>query len=183
MTLFDGLLDRAVGYALGSLGAVTSEQLAGPTPCRAWDLRALLRHLDDSLAALHEGLTSGRVATLPASGSVVEDPVASVRARAVELIGQPESSDTVAIADHALQAGLLIVVGALEVTAHGWDIGQACCLGRPIPPRLAADLLALAPIVITDETRPEQFGMPVAVSEAASHSDRLIAFLGRDPTA
>jgi uncharacterized protein (TIGR03086 family) len=178
----DEPLDRAVAYALGSLNVVTLDRLTSTTPCRGWDLTALLRHLDDSLAALHEGLTFGRVAALPTPADVGGDLVACVRARAVQLIGQSESSSTVTIAERELPRGVLAVVGALELTVHGWDIARACGLDRPIPPRLAAELLAVAPMVVTEATRPEQFGVPVMLSRAASNADRLIAFLGRDPS-
>src|SRR5690349_23901912 len=50
----DGLLERAIGYTLGSLLLVTPAAMTRPTPCADWDLGALLRHMDDSLAALHE---------------------------------------------------------------------------------------------------------------------------------
>jgi uncharacterized protein (TIGR03086 family) len=56
------LLERAIGYALGNLRAVTSDLLARPTPCSRWDLRALLEHMDDSLAALQEAADLGHVA-------------------------------------------------------------------------------------------------------------------------
>jgi uncharacterized protein (TIGR03086 family) len=178
----DGLLDRAVAYALGSLNVVTLDWLTGPTPCRGWDLAALLGHLDDSLAALHEGLTFGRVTALPTPSEAGDDLVASVRARAVQLIGRSGSSSTVTIAERVLRQGALAVVGALELTVHGWDIARACGIDRPMPPRLAAELLAVAPMVVTQATRPGQFGMPVMLSGPASNADRLIAFLGRDPS-
>ena len=34
------LLERAMGYTLGSLVLVTPDDMANPTPCAAWDLRA-----------------------------------------------------------------------------------------------------------------------------------------------
>ena len=53
------LLERAVGYTLGQLHAVTTADLSRPTPCACWDLRELLEHMDDSLAAVTEALNVG----------------------------------------------------------------------------------------------------------------------------
>ncbi|WP_084961029.1 maleylpyruvate isomerase family mycothiol-dependent enzyme [Thermoactinospora rubra] len=55
------LLERAISYTRGSLVLVTPEDLTRPTPCAAWDLRALLAHMDDSLAALSEAADVGEV--------------------------------------------------------------------------------------------------------------------------
>jgi len=45
------LLEPSVSYALGVVLVVTPELLRRPTPCREWDLRMLLRHACESLAA------------------------------------------------------------------------------------------------------------------------------------
>src|SRR6266511_4033250 len=50
------LLERATGYTLGSLHLVTPAAMERPTPCRDWDLRALLAHMDDALVALQEAV-------------------------------------------------------------------------------------------------------------------------------
>jgi uncharacterized protein (TIGR03086 family) len=55
------LLERAITYALGSLRLVTPDAMDNPTPCAEWNLRALLRHLDDSFLVLERALTVGRV--------------------------------------------------------------------------------------------------------------------------
>jgi uncharacterized protein (TIGR03086 family) len=52
---------RALRYALVAAVGVTPELMTRPTPCRGWDLRMLLIHATDSLAALAEGLDDGRV--------------------------------------------------------------------------------------------------------------------------
>ncbi|MFC4913632.1 maleylpyruvate isomerase family mycothiol-dependent enzyme [Actinomadura gamaensis] len=59
------LLARGAAYALSGLATVVPEALARPTPCAEWDLRALLWHLDDSVAALTEALTGGVVLDEP----------------------------------------------------------------------------------------------------------------------
>ncbi|WP_369199817.1 maleylpyruvate isomerase N-terminal domain-containing protein [Streptomyces sp. PU-14G] len=59
------LLRRAVGYALGNAQCVTPALLARPTPCAAWGLGGLMAHVDDSLAALHEGFAEGVVTLHP----------------------------------------------------------------------------------------------------------------------
>ena len=61
------LLEPSISYALGVVLAVTPELLPRPTPCREWDLRTLLRHACESLAAFGEGIEAGRVGLDPAA--------------------------------------------------------------------------------------------------------------------
>lgn len=177
------LLERAIGYTLGSLHVVTPLALTRPTPCDAWDLRALLVHMDDSLAALHEAIGCGRVDLVAAPhAEPAADPVASLRARACHLLGVCTGApprDRVAVGDLHMPAGLMFAAGAVEIAVHGWDVARACGHPRPIPPALAAELLALAPLLITDADRPVRFAAARTPSPSAGAEDRLLAFLGR----
>jgi uncharacterized protein (TIGR03086 family) len=181
-----GLLERAINYTLGALHPVTAEDLAAPTPCRSWDLRALLAHLDESLLALHEAVALGHVTLTRAdesAGVPPGDPVAAVRARAGALLGAWTSTRRadVMVGDAALTTGILATAGALEVAVHGWDVARAAGRGRPLPPVLAEEMLALSPFLVTDADRPARFAAPVALPAPASAGDRLLAFLGRRP--
>lgn len=183
-----GLLERAIGHALGSVAAVAPGLLSHPTPCSDWDLQALLRHVNESLAALCEGIDTGRIGSDPpadAGDGLAADLAATFRDRARRLLGALTSADhhdqVIAIVDRPLLASVVAGAGAIELAVHGWDISRACGQHRPIPPRLAADLLTICPLVITEATRHPQFAAPVTVSPLASASDRLVAFLGRRP--
>ncbi|MGA8209933.1 MAG: hypothetical protein WB798_07235, partial [Nocardioidaceae bacterium] len=59
------LLERAVGYTRGALLLAGGSRLDAGTPCAAWDLRALLLHLHDSLAALTDAADLGYVDPVP----------------------------------------------------------------------------------------------------------------------
>jgi uncharacterized protein (TIGR03086 family) len=181
-----GLLERAVDYALGCLDAATGADLAAPTPCAAWDLRALLDHLDDSLLVLHEAAALGRVYP-DHGGHVAEqgvDPVALLRARATRLVGAwaaPAPRREVAFGDLELTTAIVTTTGALEVAVHGWDVARACGADRPIPPLLADEMLDLSVLLVTSPDRPGRFAAPVAPPAGAAPGDRLVAFLGRHP--
>lgn len=179
-----GLLAGAIQYALGSLTRVTPGLLPARTPCAAWDLGTLLEHISDSLAALYEGIATGYVGLAPA---IAGDPggrlVAAVREQASRLLvaaATAEEAD-IAIGDRCLAASIVTAVGAVEIAAHGWDVAEACGGHRPIPPALAAGILDLVPLVVTDDTRDARFAAPVDVSPLASPGDRLVALLGRRP--
>ncbi|GAB3491234.1 uncharacterized protein (TIGR03086 family) [Amycolatopsis cihanbeyliensis] len=178
-----GLLERAINYALGNLRLVTPPDLANPTPCREWDLRALLEHLGDSLDALHEAVEPGRVELDGPSGSRPDDPVTTVRERASRLLGawtNAEGHDLVSIAGRPLTSGIVTSTGAVEVTVHGWDVAAACHARRPIPATLAREILPLAPLVVTEQDRPTRFAAPVP-SGGGAPGEQLLAFLGRRP--
>ncbi|MTD58388.1 TIGR03086 family metal-binding protein [Amycolatopsis pithecellobii] len=177
-----GLLERAINYMLGSLHLVTPALLSRPTPCRDWDLRELLAHLDDSLLALHEAADLGQV-TLDAAEFARADPVAAVKNRAGHLLAAWSAASvpgTVAVSGSPLTAGILTSAGAVEVAVHGWDVAQACGHHRPLPEALAEELLDLAPFFIADHDRPGRFEPPLLVSPLASANDRLLAFTGRN---
>jgi uncharacterized protein (TIGR03086 family) len=180
------LLERAINYTLGSLHLVGPDGLTRRTPCTGWDLRALLGHLDDSLAALREAVEVGQVGLTPAAADAPPpaDPVAALRSRACQLLGAWTGSRgrrLVAVGDQPLFAGLVTAAGAVEVAVHGWDVAAACGRYRPIPPGLAGELLPLTPLLVTDADRPARFAAPVPVARAASAGDRLVAYLGRHP--
>ncbi len=183
------LLEPSISYALGVVLAVTPELLSRPTPCRGWDLRMLLRHASESLAALNEGIEGGRVGLDPAAeyGDLAADPARAFRDRACQLLdawtGPGHQRQVIEIVGCPLEASVLAAAAALEVAVHGWDISRACGQRQPIPRVLATDLLVIAPVLVPGAGRHPLFAAPVTVAATATPSDRLAAFLGRPPRA
>jgi uncharacterized protein (TIGR03086 family) len=186
------LLVDAVSYALGNVAGVTRDLLAQPTPCRGWDLRTLLRHGCESLAALDEGFASGCVRLTADNDSThaecmdANKPAELFAARACALLDSWAAADwpAVAVGGWPLATEVVAAAGALEIAVHGWDIAQASGSRLPIPPLLAVSLLDLAPLLITGTDRAPLFAAPlfaapIPVACDASASDKLTAFLGR----
>ncbi|GAA1586428.1 maleylpyruvate isomerase family mycothiol-dependent enzyme [Kribbella sancticallisti] len=181
------LLEQAIRYATGSVDSVVDGFGSLPTPCVEWDLHALLLHLNDSIAALQQGVEFGHVAVDESRGP--QDPtcvlVTSFRSRVQRLLsscrtGAP-AGRLVTVDGVSLPTGKVVVTGAVEVAVHGWDISVACGNHRPIPDPLALGMLTLSQLMVDDGMRASLFGPPVAVSPLAGPSDQLVAFLGRHP--
>jgi uncharacterized protein (TIGR03086 family) len=147
----------------------------------------LLRHVSASLAAIHEGIDADCIALFPSGedADVASDPARAFRDRAGRLLGACASPDrqheVIHIADGLFSRGAMAGAGALEIAVHGWDISRACGHCQPIPHELAADLLAIAPLLVPGTDRRPLFAAPVPVPPKASPSDQLAAFLGRSP--
>ncbi|MDQ1044266.1 TIGR03086 family metal-binding protein [Streptomyces sp. V4I2] len=173
------LLERSLAYALGSVAGVAPGGLGRRTPCAQWDLGELLGHLDDSLDALHEGLTGGRIGLFPGEPSA--DPACGFRRRAGAVLGAWAAgpAERVLVGQRPLEVRLMVAVGAVEIAVHGWDVAQAYARGRPIPEALAAELLPVARCVVEEADRGVRFAEPVAVSSCAPPEARLLGFLGR----
>ena len=103
--------------------------------------------------------------------------VESLQQKACALLGiwsAPTRPD-VRVGDADLATDLLISTAALEITVHGWDVGQATGKGDPIPEGLARALLPVAHQVVDDADRGIRFGSPCPVSDEASYDERLRA--------
>ncbi|MEV3921064.1 maleylpyruvate isomerase family mycothiol-dependent enzyme [Actinomadura coerulea] len=183
------ILERSIGFLLTTVQHVARPMLTHPTPCAAWDLNTLLLHVGDSLAAVHEGLTAGRVGIRPVAADLGGDPVSALRVRAVRVLrhtmassGRPGvGAETAAIGDRCLPVAAVTGAGALEAAVHGWDVAQATGARRPIPADLAADLLDVSRTLAPPRGRLPLFCEPVEPGPRASAGDRLVAFLGRRP--
>jgi uncharacterized protein (TIGR03086 family) len=172
------LLDRALGYTRVVLADVTADHLSCPTPCRGWDLRDLLAHMDDALDAFGEA-AGGRVTFPPPARDDLR--VDRLQAKACALMGlwsgPPPHGVRIGNADLATEQ--LVAAAALEITVHGWDVGRVVSGGRPIPGQLADALLPLAHRLVSDADRGRRFAEPLSVEATAPAHVRLLAFLGR----
>jgi uncharacterized protein (TIGR03086 family) len=176
------LLERSLAYTRVMLADVRPDQLDRPTPCAGWTLGHLLAHMEDALDAFTEA-AAGRVEVDPVPP--IETRVEALREKACALLGawtaaRPASAE-VAVGDVGLDAPLLVATAALEITVHGWDVGQATGRGTRIPDDLARGLLTVAQHVIDATDRGPRFAGPHPAPARAASDQRLLAWTGRVP--
>lgn len=174
------LLDRSLAYTRVLLSDVRPDLLDRPTPCAGWTLGDLLAHMEDSLDAFTDA-AAGRVevAPVPPASTRVE----SLRDKACALLGAwtaARSAPTeVEIGDLGLDAPVLIATAALEITVHGWDVGQATGRRTRVPGDLAEGLLVVARHLIGPDDRGPSFASPRPVRPDAPADVRLLSWTGR----
>ncbi|MBV9831880.1 MAG: TIGR03086 family protein [Marmoricola sp.] len=177
------VLDSAVTYTHATLQRARRSPLTLPTPCADWDLGTLLLHMEDSLATIGEAAELGRV-------DVADNPRRDGADRLVDRIVQRAcvtrsawlqrlTSAPIAVGDLALGRDTLVLVGALEIAVHGWDVAEATGWPSPLPEDLAVRLYDVALAVVTPTERGRRFGPAVDVPPTASAGRRLLAHLGR----
>ena len=177
------VLDSAVTWTHSCLQLARTSDLTAPTPCRDWDLGQLLAHMEDALEALGEAAALGRVRVSdlgqrPDPGRTIDRIVQRACATRAAWLHRLTSAP-VGVGDLSLGRDTLAMVGALEITVHGWDVAQAVGSNRRIPEDLAVRLYDAALAVVTPDERGTRFAEAVLVSADAPISTRLLAHLGR----
>lgn len=176
------LLERALAYTRVLLADVGPDDLDRPTPCAGWTLGQLLAHMEDALDAFTEA-GAGRVEIDPVQET--ETRVEALREKACALLAAWTSAgpatEEVAVGEVHLDAPLLVATAALEITLHGWDVGQATGRRTRIPDDLARGLLAIAERVIDPGDRGPRFAGPRPSPDGADSDERLLAWTGRVP--
>jgi uncharacterized protein (TIGR03086 family) len=169
---------------------VGAGQLADPTPCSEWDVRALLNHV---VGTLHLGaaLLSDRrpevgmgPGGLPATDLVGDEPAKAYRVGVEDLLAA--ASGDALDRPHSTPLGEVpgAVLGGfttLDILVHGWDLARATRQDETLPADVAERVLAFAHQTISDETRAPRIGPAVQIGADGSATDRLVAYLGRHP--
>jgi len=191
----------AFEYAVASTAEIikgTGPDQAGlPTPCSEWDVRALLSHVIGTLW-LTEALFTGQAPRypmapggLPGPGLDGSDPggddpaaaYAEASAAALAAVGAGDALSRAHVTPLGEMPGpLLAGFTILDIAVHGWDLARATGQPADLDGRLAAHVLAFAEQALaTPQTRGPRIGPAQPVPDAAPVTQRLAAYLGRQP--
>jgi uncharacterized protein (TIGR03086 family) len=187
------LLDADAAATRGSVEIVSRiapSDLSMPTPCAAWDLRALLAHM----TVQHRGfaaVAAGRSVSWEPIPS--DDPVADYASAASEVIAafaapgvleRPFVLPEIPRAPH-FPGRVAIGFHLVDYVVHGWDVART--LGLPYAPaeEVLAATLPLARAVPDRDARVAAgaaFGPGLPVAAGAPALDEILLRLGRDPS-
>lgn len=170
--------------------AITPERLGDPTPCRDYDVRALLNHLLYWGPSLVGAATDARVPP-PAAGErevdlTAGDWAADIDAHLDRLVagwGRPEAWEgtTRLAGPDPTPAPMIGGMVVTELVVHGWDLARA--LGqRPRWDDQVVEFLH-GELVRTAELGRQlgAYGPAVPVPDSAPLLDRVLGLTGRDP--
>jgi uncharacterized protein (TIGR03086 family) len=176
----------ALGLILAGYGklvaGVTRAQWEAPTPCKNWDVRALVNHVVMGqavfIAALH-----GQVRPDVTADFLGDDPLGNFRSSSQMLLTAFEldgaMSKTIKVPFGEIPGFGAMHLRAIEALVHGWDLSQAT--GQPIS--FAEDLtaveLAFARAAIGAVPREGRFDVEQPVAADAPALEQLAALLGR----
>ena len=159
----------------------SAEDWARPSPVSAWTARDVVGHLVEWLPGF---ISRADVALTPVA--VADDPAAAWRQRAEEVQSVLEERSDVVYSSPMF--GDMPLGSAIDqfytndVWMHSWDLARALGVDFDLgAERSAETLTAMRPM---DELLRSsgQFGPQVPVADDAPAQDRLVAFIGRDPS-
>jgi uncharacterized protein (TIGR03086 family) len=181
------LLSRALDQTGELIAKVDPAQAVRPTPCKSWDVRALIGHVVEEtyrFASVSGGPPQ------PADMSLGDDWAGAYRKAADTLLkawqrpGALEQTQTHPFGD--VPGSWAVDQQITELTSHAWDIAKATGQSTDLDPELGQRALDwgrqnLRPEFRGDEADGFYIGAEVPVADDAPLYDLLAAFGGRDP--
>jgi uncharacterized protein (TIGR03086 family) len=181
--LLTGVLDKT-GDVIAGVGA---DQGRLPTPCKEYDVTALVNHIVGWIQVFDAG-SNGR----PFEGDATAyrcgaNPEAEFRAAAAGVVAGWETHGLdrqVRVVSGEMPGEMVFNMTLMEYLAHGWDLATATGQEPPYTDDEATETLARAEGTLPPQYRGSDmpFGPPVAIDPDAPAVDRFVAFMGRQPT-
>lgn len=171
------------GRFLDIARAASPEDWARPSPVDEWTARDVVGHLLDWFPAF---LSASVGIDLPEVPKVADDPVAAWVARSADiqaLLDDP--GGRVARHPHIGEMPLAQAIDqfyTVDIFMHTWDLARALGIEPDLDPARCAAILAGAEQYEEAMRSSGQYGPRVDVPADASVQDRLIGFIGRDPS-
>lgn len=180
------LLRNVVPPTSRVVAAISGDQWSKPTPCEEMTVHELAAHLVGGLEQFGDiavGLPVDVTAVTEVGPGEVSPRFDAAAGRMLEQWSAPGVADVVYPMPWGDTPGAnLIGFMVIEVATHGWDLGRATGQDLALDDDTAGSVLELAQGFDDESIRvPGMFAPIVAPSEGASVTDRLAAFLGRDP--
>ncbi|MGW6442424.1 TIGR03086 family metal-binding protein [Lentzea sp. NPDC055074] len=175
------LLDRARDHALPVIANITDDDLAKPTPCADYDVRALLDHLLHVVVEFQK-LAAKQDADFSHTPSYPDwrDRYPAESAKLVDAWGQPGATEGIA-GNMQMPATVVGGLALLDLTVHASDLAQAT--GQRFEPdaEVFAEVKGLVEQMGPMAIEMKVFHAPVEAPADASPFEQLLAVTGRDP--
>jgi uncharacterized protein (TIGR03086 family) len=184
-----GCLEEAESRLRELTSGLTEADLCRPTPCTEWDVRALISHTigamemyaawaDGGPAPDFESVMSGRdlLAGDP-HGAVLAACVRSQRAWSQPGVLQRELTTPWG----PMTGERVAAQSTFSTLVHGWDLAVSLGIYAELPQHLLELSWTFAEDLVPVLREVGVVAPPVEVGEEATPTQRLLAFLGRDP--
>lgn len=181
-----GQIDRALDATSVIVAALDESSLAAPTPCREWDVRAVLNHTVGNMhffAAALSGTDSGADHESDWLGGDPQGAYAAAAEVDRAAWHRPDALDnTVHVSFGALPAPMAALVHLTELVVHGVDLAVAIGRSELADDELCGELLATmqARGGIDKFRGPGVFDAEVFVEEREPAHRRLLGYVGRE---
>ncbi|GAA2091396.1 TIGR03086 family metal-binding protein [Actinomadura alba] len=183
------LLSRALDQTGTAIANVRPEQASSPTPCRSWDVRALVNHIVDEVHQFAV-VTAGGERNHLGVDVIGDDWRGAYRVAAAELLAawrRPGALDrTQKLPFGEVPAIWTVGQQITELVIHAWDICKATGQPTDLDPEPGRAALQwseenLTPQMRGNEADGHHIGPQLRVPDDAPLYDRIAAFGGRDP--
>ena len=173
---------------------VSADHYDAPTPCDAWDVRALMLHTVtgiDGIAAMLEGAAGNSSPAAPVSDdAVLADPAGTYAAAMKRIAAASDAVDPnaeVFLGPNPMPAVAVATIMMTDAMVHTWDLATALGVDYTMPEGPLEVAYASSKASLTEEGRSDapdaMFGLEVEVSDDASLQDKYLGWIGRTPRA
>ncbi len=186
------MLGRACDLTDRIMSDVGPEQLGAPTPCSDWTVHRLMEHIVASTDYFADAAERGAVSEDRVWPDYAPDELTpAFRHHAARLVAAFQDPGVMerpmVVLAGPPTASFCLQIAISERLVHAWDLAAAT--GRPFGPEqedIAEALLGSSEYVaVNSQVRgntPPPFGPEIHLGPGAPAVDRLVAFLGRDPS-
>ena len=178
-------IEKATALASEAIHNVKPDQLSDATPCSEFDVKALLNHVLGGMSMLTQA-AQGEKAQMPegdlvGDGTDVAERYDAARTKLLDAISDPAVFDkTWGMPFGDLPGKMMAGIAFMEHTTHAWDVRKATGQDTELPADIVAECDSVVRPMDAMLRMPGVCG-PAIETDSASETDKLMAFLGRQP--
>jgi uncharacterized protein (TIGR03086 family) len=178
--------EHALGGVDACIALIADDQWSSPTPCRDWDVRALVAHLVDEVRWVPYLLDGGSVAAAGDrfSGDPLGDDAKAAWGETSRVARQALHADgaldhTVSLSYGETSARDYIWQMTVDATVHTWDLARGIGADDQLDPELVRRIFLETEKDTESLATSGLFDPPVAVAGHADLQTRMLALFGR----